>query len=77
MSFKIWATVTVSFGKGSWPSPGAISQFARTGEWPECRPVINEVREGAHTVVPQYACVNRVPSRAIRSRFGVWISFCP
>ena len=27
------------------------------GEWPMCRPVISDVRLGAQTVVPQYACM--------------------
>jgi hypothetical protein len=47
------------------------------GEWPVCRPIISDVRLGAQTVVPQYACVKRVPSAAMRSRFGVWMSFWP
>ena len=42
---------------------------------PVCLPVINVHRDGAHTVLPEYALVKRMPSAAIRSRFGVLI-FC-
>ena len=42
-----------------------------------CLPIISDVRDGAHTLVPQYACVNRVPSLAIASRCGVLMSFWP
>ena len=34
-------------------------------------------REGAHTVLPAYVEVNRTPSAARRSIFGVWICVCP
>jgi hypothetical protein len=40
-------------------------------------PVIKAHRDGAHTVLPEYADVNRVPSAASRSMFGVWIRVCP
>ena len=69
--------MAVFSGSGSWPSPFAISRLPRIGEWPVCRPVISDARDGAQTLVPLYACVNRVPSAARRSSRGVWISFCP
>ena len=44
---------------------------------PVCTPVINAHRDGPQTVHPAYMLVNRIPSAAIRSIFGVLISFCP
>ena len=54
--------------------PLAVS---RTWAWPECLPVIRQQRDRAHTAFPEYARVNRIPSLAIASMFGVRIFVCP
>ena len=45
----IVATVIVPAGSGICPS-GGVERFARIGQWPMCKPVINELRDGAHDV---------------------------
>ena len=74
--FIRWATVTVSAGIGSCPS-GFTSRFPRMAACPPCFPVIRQQRDGAHTVAPAYAWVNRTPSAASRSMCGVLIFVCP
>jgi len=56
---------------------GVPPSFLRTEVWPECLPLISTQRVGAQTDDPASAWVNRTPSAARRSTFGVWKLGCP
>ena len=51
--------------------PDRDSPLPRIQLWPVCWPSISAARDGAQTVLPAKYCVNRVPSAASRSMFGV------
>ena len=65
------ARVTSSARSGT--PPGLV----RTEAWPVCLPVISVQRVGAQTLAPACIRVNRIPSVAIRSMFGVFMRGCP
>ena len=68
--------VLIPAGSGAWPT-GMRSGLPRIGVCPVCSPVINDGRDGAHTVLPAEKSVNFMHSFTNRSMFGVGKWVCP